>query len=58
MKKMLVYALAVSLPVFLLMDFCMAAGKPDTGRYLDISGLPSLGPVNASVSIVVFTDYL
>lgn len=58
MKKMLVCALAASLSVFLVPDHCMAADKPETGRYLDISGLPFHGPKKAPVTIVVFTDYL
>ncbi|MBI1921973.1 MAG: hypothetical protein HYS23_12930 [Geobacter sp.] len=49
---------AIISAIILTAGLCLAADQPEAVKNLDISGLPFLGPENAPVTIVVFTDYL
>ena len=58
MKKNLITSLAAILITFLLAATGMAAEPAGPRVNIDISGHPFQGPVNAPVTVVVFSDYL
>jgi hypothetical protein len=51
---LLVTILLIGLPV----PFCTAAETAEPRVSVDISGHPYKGPLNAPVTVVVFSDYL
>jgi protein-disulfide isomerase len=58
MKKSLTRIMAAMLIVVLTSALAVAAGQDAARAKVDISGHPFKGPVNAPVTVVVFSDYL
>ena len=58
MRKNLILILATILISVLCASPAMAAQQLEPRVSIDISGHPIMGPVNAPVTVVVFSDYL
>jgi protein-disulfide isomerase len=58
MRKNLIRTLATVLISVLFAALAMAAEQAEPRVTIDISGHPIRGPVNAPVTVVVFSDYL
>ena len=58
MRKNPILILATILISVLFASLAMAAQQLEPRVSIDISGHPIMGPVNAPVTVVVFSDYL
>ena len=58
MRKNLILILATALISVLFASQAMAAQHVEPRMNIDISGHPIMGPANAPVTVVVFSDYL
>lgn len=58
MRKNPILILATILISVLFASMAMAAQQLEPRVNIDISGHPVMGPVNAPVTVVVFSDYL
>jgi protein-disulfide isomerase len=58
MNRTLIQALAATIMIFLSAALGTASERAEPRVPIDISGHPYRGPVNAPVTVVVFSDYL
>ena len=58
MKRSFIQALAAFLITLSFAALCIAAEQVEPRVAIDISNHPFKGPVNAPVTVVVFSDYL